>query len=90
MAVAHLPTRLVLLLPMILLQRIRARFCMRLLSKLPARLEVAVVLLEAEVLEVPVPEKVMLRRVQKAVGIWVFGVISLMPLGAMRRAGGGR
>ena len=83
-------TRLVVLLPIILLQRILPRLCLCLSSKFPARSEVAVVLLEAEVLEVSVPEKVMLRRVQKTVWIWVFVVIPQMSLGAMRRAGRGR
>ena len=89
MAVAPLLTRLVVLLPIILLQRILARLCICLSRKLPARREVAVVFLESEVLEVPVLEEVMLRCVQIAVGIWVVGVISQMPLGAMRRAGRG-
>ena len=90
MAVAPLLTRLVVLLPIVLLQRILARLCTCPSSKLPARREVAVVLLEAEVLEVPVSEEVVLRCVHKAVGIWVIGVFSEMPLGAMRRSGRGR
>jgi len=83
MAVGLLLTRLVVLLPVLILHRILLRFRLGLAAQLAARSKVAVVLFEAKVVEVLVPKEVMLGRVQIPVGIWIFGVIPQMHFRAL-------